>query len=173
MDDDDPAPMLVLLVEDHDLTRKALCALLNSQPDIDVVADSAPRSSRTVADAIDLVTELAPEVAILDLRLPDGTGLDLCRRIRSISPSTTGIIHTGLELEPAVAREAGAAAIALKQLSDSQLQTILRRHRPSRTKLRDRSTAGPLGACGGGERRTPSSGGQDGSAVEKYQSVVS
>lgn len=110
----------LLLVEDHDVVRESLSARLNAEPDIYVVA-----AVGTVEAALEQVTSQPPDVAVLDVGLPDGDGVTLCRRIRAVSPSTRCIIHTGTDLDPETAIRAGAVAVVLKQLiGDRLLQTI-------------------------------------------------
>ena len=119
-----PAPgdsIRVLLVDDHVLTREGLTAKLSAEPDI-VVVDAVA----TVAEAVDDVTGLIPDVVVLDVHLPDGDGIALCRRIRTISPSTRCIVHTGVEIRPETAGNAGAAAVVLKQLSGNELLDTIR-----------------------------------------------
>jgi DNA-binding NarL/FixJ family response regulator len=118
-------PIRVVLVEDHDLAREALTALLNAQPDIDVVSDVA-----TVAEAVDQITTLAPRVAVIDAQLTDGSGIALCQRIQAISPHTRCIIHTSIQIDPEPATEAGADAIVLKQVTNSQLLDAIRDTNP-------------------------------------------
>lgn len=114
-------PIRVALVEDHERTRERLTAWLNEQADMDVVADVA-----SVAAAVDTIARLVPDVAVVDVQLPDGNGVDLCQRIKTISPSTRCIIHTSVEIGPETAQAAGAHAVVLKQLSGNQLLVSIR-----------------------------------------------
>ena len=72
----------VLVVDDHPVTREGLAALIGRQPDMELVADGG-----TAADALDLYRRHRPDVAVLDVRLPDGDGVDVARRLRAEFPT--------------------------------------------------------------------------------------
>jgi two-component system response regulator DevR len=116
----------VMLVEDHDLVRQGLTTHVNAQADMTVIGAVA-----TMAEALEQLTILRPDVAVIDVQLPDGNGLVLCQRIHNISPSTRCIIHTSAEINPEDAAQAGAAAVVLKQLVHNELYDAIRTvHRP-------------------------------------------
>lgn len=112
----------VLLVEDHPEVRQGLTDLLNSNDDIEVIEGVA-----TVAEAIDELTSLAPDIAVVDVQLPDGNGFALCQRIQTISPRTRCIIHTSTNVGPEAATAPGVDAVVLKQLNSSQLLNTIRK----------------------------------------------
>lgn len=111
------APWRVVLVDDHEVVRRGLARLLD-RPAFDVVAEAA-----TVAEAVDALHHHHPDIVVLDLRLPDGSGIEACRRIRSDSPSTRVVILTIHPIEEAVvaAAEAGASAFLLKQVRGREI----------------------------------------------------
>ncbi|GAB2862453.1 response regulator transcription factor [Myroides odoratimimus subsp. xuanwuensis] len=111
-------PIRIYLVDDHELVRRGLCDLLDAYEDIEVVGESA-----TATEAMARIPALRPDVAILDGRLPDGTGIDVCRHIRSIDPSIQGLILTSYDDDEALfaAILAGAAGYVLKHISGDAL----------------------------------------------------
>jgi two-component system, NarL family, response regulator DevR len=113
----------VFLVDDHDIVRKGVRALLEAESDIEIVGEAA-----TVADARRLVPPLAPQVLVLDDELPDGSGLDLCRDLRVLSPSTRVLVLTSQEAEETIleAMQAGAVGYLLKQVEGTALLSAVR-----------------------------------------------
>ncbi|WP_449066841.1 response regulator, partial [Planomonospora algeriensis] len=71
----------VVLVDDHEVVRRGVAALLDSEDDIQVVGEAG-----TAESAVTRITALQPDVAVLDVRLPDGSGVDVCREVRSRLP---------------------------------------------------------------------------------------
>lgn len=116
------APIRVLVVDGHAVIRQRLIERLDAQEDMNVVAEAA-----TGQEAVAGTTRHAPDVALIDLQLPDGDGLDLCRRIHTISPRTKCIIHVGTRLDGDAASAAGADAIVFKQLLGDRLLETIRR----------------------------------------------
>jgi DNA-binding NarL/FixJ family response regulator len=108
----------VFVVDDHELVRRGVVDLLEREPDIEVVgeADSARR-------ALGRVTATLPDVALLDVRLPDGNGIDLCRDILERSPDTRCLMLTAYDDEQALysAVLAGAMGYVLKDIRGSGL----------------------------------------------------
>ncbi len=76
-------PISVFLLDDHEIVRRGLVDLLDTTTDITVVGEAA-----TALEALDRIPAVRPDVAILDTRLPDGSGVDVCREIRSSLPDT-------------------------------------------------------------------------------------
>jgi two-component system response regulator DevR len=116
------APVRVLLVEDHDIVRRALRSLLVDTGGIDVVGEA-----RTAADGLNEAIRLEPGVVLLDLRLPDGSGIDVCARIRESVPASQVLILTSHE-DPAArdaAVAAGAAGYLLKDLDPTGLRRAI------------------------------------------------
>src|SRR6266545_7599343 len=105
------ADLKVMIVDDHEVVREGLRALLNRRTGMTVVAEAG-----TVAQAIDVAAREKPDVIVMDVRLPDGTGVEACREIRSHHPSTKMIMLTSYADEEAVLASimAGASAYLLK-----------------------------------------------------------
>jgi DNA-binding NarL/FixJ family response regulator len=108
----------VMLVDDHEVVREGLRALLNRRPGMRVVAEAG-----TVAQAVEVAARETPDVVVMDVRLPDGTGVEACREIRSHRPETRMIMLTSYADEEAVMASilAGASAYLLKQTRGQQL----------------------------------------------------
>ena len=114
----------VFLLDDHEVVRRGLAELLQHEGDIEVVGESgsAPEAARRIP-------ALRPDVAILDARLPDGNGIDVCRDVRAVDPSIKGLILTSYEDDEALfaAIMAGAAGYVLKQVRGTDLVDAVRR----------------------------------------------
>jgi DNA-binding NarL/FixJ family response regulator len=111
----------VLVVDDHEIVRRGLVHLL-SRAAFDVVAEAG-----TVAEALTAVRREAPDIVVMDLRLPDGSGIAACRRIRSEFPATRVAILTIYPNEEAVAAAAaaGASAFLLKRVRGREIVASL------------------------------------------------
>ncbi len=118
------APIRVFLLDDHEVVRRGLRELLENEGDIVVVGESG-----LAQEAARRIPALRPDVAILDGRLPDGSGIDVCREIRSREPSTKALILTSYDDDDAVfaAIMAGAAGYVLKQVRGNDLIDTVRR----------------------------------------------
>jgi DNA-binding NarL/FixJ family response regulator len=116
-------PIRVFLLDDHEMVRLGVRDLLESQPDIQVVGEAA-----TAASALALIPALRPDVAVLDLRLPDGDGVSVCREVRSRMPEVACLIVTSFDDEGALvdAIMAGAAGFVLKQIRGGGLAAAVR-----------------------------------------------
>jgi len=113
----------VYLLDDHEVVRRGLRELLAAEGDITVVGESG-----SALEAVQQVLVLRPQVAILDARLPDGHGVDVCREIRSADPSIRALILTSYEDDEALfaAIMAGAAGYVLKQIRGHDLVEAVR-----------------------------------------------
>jgi DNA-binding NarL/FixJ family response regulator len=113
----------VFLLDDHEVVRMGLRELLQSEGDIEVVGDAG-----TARAALARIPALKPDVAILDARLPDGSGIEVCRDVRSALPSVRAIILTSYDDDEALfaAIMAGAAGYVLKQVSGNDLLQAVR-----------------------------------------------
>jgi len=113
----------VFLLDDHEVVRTGLKHLLESGGDIEVVGEAG-----TAESAIARIPALKPDVAVLDGRLPDGSGIDVCREVRSIRPETKAIILTSYDDDEALfgAIMAGAAGYVLKQIKGTELIDAVR-----------------------------------------------
>src|SRR5215468_10586260 len=114
----------VFLLDDHEVVRRGLADLLQAEGDIEVVGETG-----SAVDAAHRAPALRPDVAILDARLPDGSGIDVCRDIRAFDPSIHGLILTSYEDDEALfaAIMAGAAGYVLKQIRGTDLVDAVRR----------------------------------------------
>ncbi len=114
----------VYLLDDHEVVRHGLRDLLEREGDIEVVGESG-----SAVDAQHRIPALRPDVAVLDARLPDGSGIDVCREIRSVDPSIHALILTSFEDDEALfsAIMAGAAGYVLKQIRGTDLVDAVRR----------------------------------------------
>lgn len=117
-------PIRIFLLDDHEVVRRGMRELLEGEPDFEVVGESA-----SAAEATRRIPALRPDVAILDGRLPDGSGIDVCREIRSQDPSIAALILTSYDDDDALfaAIMAGAAGYVLKQVRGGELVDMVRR----------------------------------------------
>ena len=113
----------VFLLDDHEIVRRGLVDLLGSTSDIVVVGEAA-----TAGEALRRIPAARPDVAILDARLPDGNGIDVCRDIRSALPEVRCLILTSYDDDEALfaAVMAGASGYLLKQIGGSSLTEAVR-----------------------------------------------
>lgn len=116
-------PIRVFLLDDHEVVRAGVRAGLDSEPDIEVVGEAGD-----AAHALDAVEQCRPDVAILDVRLGDGSGIDVCRDISATFPDVRTLILTSFESDRALvdAGLAGAAGFVLKQIRSNQLIEAIR-----------------------------------------------
>ncbi|WP_019873605.1 response regulator [Sporichthya polymorpha] len=116
-------PITVFLLDDHEIVRRGVADLLNSAPDITVIGDAG-----TAAQALARIPALKPQVAVLDARLPDGSGIDVCRDIRSAMPEVRCLILTSYDDNDAIfaAVMAGAAGYLLKEIRGTSLLDAIR-----------------------------------------------
>lgn len=114
----DTRPIRVYLLDDHELVRRGLRDLLSVESDLSIVGESG-----TARAARRQILALRPDVAVLDARLPDGSGIAVCRDVRAQDPSIAALILTSYNDEDALfaAILAGAAGFVLKQISGSGL----------------------------------------------------
>jgi DNA-binding NarL/FixJ family response regulator len=114
----------VYLLDDHDLVRRGLRDLLVTAKDIQVVGDSS--SARGAAQAI---LERGANVMVLDLQLKDGTGIEVCREVRAVDPTVTGLLLTAFDQDEALAAAilAGAGGYMVKASPDADIVGAVRR----------------------------------------------
>jgi DNA-binding NarL/FixJ family response regulator len=114
----------VYLLDDHEVVRHGLRGLLEAAGDIEVVGESG-----LAAEATSRIPALQPDVAILDGRLPDGSGVDVCRDVRAVDPSIKALILTSYDDDAALfaAILAGASGYLLKQINGQDLVDTVRR----------------------------------------------
>lgn len=116
-------PITVFLLEDHDQVRRSVAQLLELEPDMRVVSESA-----TAAGALEAIAKTKPDVAMLDVRLQDGNGIEVCRDIRSLHPEVRCIMLTSFSDDRAVldAALAGASGFVLKQIRSNDIVRSVR-----------------------------------------------
>lgn len=114
----------VFLVDDHELIRRGLRAMFDGEPDFELVGEAA-----TAAEAIETIPKIAPDVALLDIRLPDGSGIDVCREVRERAPEVQCLMLTSFEVKEDLFRaiQAGASGYLLKQARAEDLLDALRK----------------------------------------------
>jgi DNA-binding NarL/FixJ family response regulator len=114
----------VYLLDDHEVVRRGLVDLLDGEDDIEVVGEAG-----TAREATARIPALRPDVAVLDARLPDGNGIDVCRDVRSVDPSIRALILTSYDDDEALfaAILAGASGYVLKQIAGTDLVDGIRR----------------------------------------------
>ncbi len=114
----------VFLVDDHEIVRRGVAELINAEADLEVVGEAA-----TARQAIGRIAATKPDVAVLDVRLPDGSGIDLCRDIRSAHPTVQCLMLTAYDDDEAsyAAVIAGAAGYVLKDIRGLGLLASIRR----------------------------------------------
>ena len=114
----------VFLVDDHEIVRRGVADLINAERDLDVVGEAS-----TMRQALARVPAVMPDVAVLDVRLPDGSGIDLCREIRSRHPEVVCLMLTAYDDDEAsrTAVLAGAAGYVLKDIRGQGLLDSIRR----------------------------------------------
>ena len=120
----DNRPLRVLIVDDHDIVRKGLATLISRQEDIVVAGEAG-----TAAEAVEKATELAPDVVVLDIRLPGGSGIEACRDIRAHNPDIKVLMLTSYSDEEAVMGSimAGASGYLLKEIRSQEIVEAIRR----------------------------------------------
>jgi two-component system response regulator DevR len=113
----------VFLVDDHELARRGIAGLLEAESDIRVIGEAA-----TAAQARSRILATQPDVAVLDVRLPDGSGIDVCRDIRSADPAIQCVMLTAYDDDEAIyaAVIAGAAGYVLKDIRGAGLVDSVR-----------------------------------------------
>jgi DNA-binding NarL/FixJ family response regulator len=131
-------PIRVYLLDDHEVIRRGIRDLLEDEDDIVVVGESG-----LAEEARRRIPALRPHVAILDGRLPDGSGIDVCRDIRSVDPSIAALILTSFDDDDALfsAIMAGAAGYLLKQIRSGDLVDTVRQVAAGRSTLDPAVTA--------------------------------
>jgi DNA-binding NarL/FixJ family response regulator len=112
----------LLVVDDHEVVRQGLVAMLDRRPNFQVVAEAG-----TVAEAVEAARRFEPDLVIMDVRLPDGSGVEACREIRQELPATRVVMLTSYPDEDAVlsAIVAGASGYLLKQVRGRDLVAAL------------------------------------------------
>jgi len=123
MTGDEEPQIRVFLVDDHDLVRKAVGDLVASTGGLEVVGEAA-----TAAQALTRIRATSPDVVVLDVQLPDGDGIDVCRRLRTTDPDVRCLILTAHGTEDVIDRaiRAGAAGLVVKNIRGFGLVDAIR-----------------------------------------------
>ena len=163
MDEHAPDPIRVFLLDDHEIVRRGVRDLLDTEPGITVIGEAG-----TAAAALARIPALKPDVAVLDIRLPDGDGVTVCRDLRSKMPQLACLMLTSFSDDEALvdAIMAGAAGYVLKQIRGTDLVGAIRTIATGQSlldpqaaatvmrRIRDQATAtDPLAALTDQERR--------------------
>lgn len=116
-------PVRVFLLDDHEIVRRGLRELLESEGDLEVVGEAS-----TAAEALRRIPAVRPDVAVLDARLPDGSGIEVCRQVRSQDEGVKALVLTSFDDDEALfaAIMAGAAGYLLKQVRSADLLHAVR-----------------------------------------------
>ncbi|MGB0971107.1 MAG: response regulator transcription factor [Mycobacterium sp.] len=130
--------MRVFLVDDHEVVRRGLIELLTRDPDLDIVGEAG-----SVASALARIPALKPDVAVLDVRLPDGDGIELCRDLLSRLPDLRCLILTSFTSEDAMldAILAGASGYLVKDIKGMELANTVKEVGSGRSLLDNRAAA--------------------------------
>lgn len=154
----------IFLLDDHEVVRRGVHELLEMEPDLTVVGEAS-----TAAEAVARIPALRPDVAILDVRLPDGDGVTVCREVRARLPELRCLVLTSFADDEALfdAILAGASGYVLKQIRGSDLVGAIRTVAAGHSLLDPKATArvldrlrttahhqDPIGSLTDQERRT-------------------
>ncbi|WP_093651781.1 response regulator [Streptomyces wuyuanensis] len=140
-------PVRVFLLDDHEVVRRGVHDLLDAEPDLTVVGEAG-----TAEQALVRVPALRPQVAVLDVRLPDGDGVSVCRELRSRMPDLACLMLTSFDDEEALldAIMAGASGYVLKQITGTDLVTAVRTVASGQSMLDPGATARVMARLRGG-----------------------
>ena len=146
----------VFLVDDHEVVRRGLIDLLGSDPDLEVIGEAG-----TAAQAMAQIPALRPDVAVLDVRLPDGNGIELCRDLLSAMPDLRCLMLTSFTYDEAMldAILAGASGYVVKDIKGMELARAIKEVGAGRSLLDNRAAAALMSKLrGAAERTDPLSG---------------
>jgi DNA-binding NarL/FixJ family response regulator len=130
--------LTVFLVDDHEMVRRGVADLLDAEPDLTVVGQAS-----SVSEALARVPALRPDLVVLDVRLPDGNGVELCRELRSRLPELTCLMLTSYTDEEAMLEAilAGAGGYVIKDIKGMALLSAVRTVGAGRSLLDNRAAA--------------------------------
>jgi two-component system response regulator DevR len=130
--------LTVFLVDDHEMVRRGVADLLNEEEDLRVIGQAS-----LVSEALARIPALRPDVAVLDIRLPDGNGVELCRELKSQLPDLNCLMLTSFTDEQAMmdAILAGAAGYVIKDIKGLDLVSAIRTVGAGRSLLDNRAAA--------------------------------
>ncbi|WP_189536576.1 response regulator [Streptomyces roseolilacinus] len=141
-------PVKVFLLDDHEVVRRGVHDLLDGEPDLTVVGEAG-----TAEQALTRIPALRPDVAVLDVRLPDGDGVSVCRELRSRMPDLHCLMLTSFDDEEALldAIMAGASGYVLKQITGTDLVSAVRTVAAGQSLLDPGATARVMARLRGGD----------------------
>lgn len=122
--EEQPTTIQVFLLDDHEIVRRGVRELLEAEADIEVIGEAS-----TAEEAVNRIPAVKPDVAVLDVRLPDGSGVEVCREVRSQLPGLACLMLTSFSDDDALfeAIMAGASGYVLKQIRGNDLVAAIRR----------------------------------------------
>ena len=117
-------PIRIFLLDDHEVVRRGVRELLEVEDDLEVVGEAG-----TAEEALQRIPAASPDVAVIDMRLPDGNGVEVCREVRSRNPEVQCVVLTSFADDEALFDSimAGAAGYLLKQIKGTDLVDAIRR----------------------------------------------
>jgi two-component system response regulator DevR len=149
-------PIKVFLLDDHEIVRRGIADLLGGQEDMVVVGEAG-----TMQEALERIPATSPDIAVLDARLPDGSGIEVCRLVREDRPDIRCLILTSFDDDEAIFASvlAGASGYVLKQIRGANLVDAVRQVAAGRSLLDPNVTERVLSRIregGGGDPRLES-----------------
>ena len=126
----EPAAVRVMLVDDHEVVRRGIVTVIDAQGDLSVVGEAS-----SVAEARRRLPAIRPDVLVVDLQLPDGTGIEVMRSAREIDPEQAMLVLTSFDDDAALreSRAAGAAGLILKSARSQEIADSIRAVHAGRT----------------------------------------
>lgn len=146
----------VFLVDDHEVVRRGLVDLLSVEPELEVIGEAG-----SVSEALARIPALRPQVVVLDVRLPDGNGIELCRELLSRLPDLRCLMLTSFTSDEAMvdAILAGASGYVIKDIKGMELAKAIKEVGAGRSMLDNRAAAALMARLrGGAEKADPLSG---------------
>ena len=145
-----PSPVTVFLVDDHEVVRRGLIDLLGTDQDLEVIGEAG-----SVAAAMAHIPALRPDVAVLDVRLPDGNGIELCRDLLSAMPDLRCLMLTSFTSDEAMldAILAGASGYVVKDIKGMELAKAIKDVGAGRSLLDNRAAAALMAKLRGAAER--------------------
>jgi two-component system response regulator DevR len=145
-------PIRVFLLDDHEIVRRGLADLIGLEKDMEVVGEAG-----SVHDALVRIPATRPDVAVLDVRLPDGNGVEVCREIRSTMPEVSALMLTSYSDDEALfdAIMAGASGYVLKEIRGNDLIEAIRQVAAGNSLLDPIATARVLERMRNGDKHDP------------------
>jgi DNA-binding NarL/FixJ family response regulator len=145
-------PIRVFLLDDHEIVRRGLADLIGLEKDMEVVGEAG-----SVHDALVRIPATRPDVAVLDVRLPDGNGVEVCREIRSTMPEVSALMLTSYSDDEALfdAIMAGASGYVLKEIRGNDLIEAIRQVAAGNSLLDPVATARVLDRMRNGDKHDP------------------